>query len=291
MRVVDLFCGIGGFSEGARQCGHDVSIAIDSNSELLRTHAKNHKDCKHFCVTLPEGMPDISTSDIETHIHASPPCQSLSQANRIKRKDDVDTSLKLVQWYLTYVLERKPTTWSFEQVSTPAVLKMITEFSILHKHFCKFAVINCSNFHVPQDRKRLIAGSPCIIDRLLSKQQIYKTSVIDVFKETPTEFMQNTTTNTPIRTSDGVTVGYRKLLPLEHTRPVTMPSFTVLATQPLRWAHVDGSVLRSMTVEESAKLQTFPVNYDLGDRLRQRGVGNAVPPRVAKMMMDSAPLA
>ena len=282
MKIVDLFCGIGGFSEGARLCGHHVCIAIDNDPALLETHSKNHQHCEHLCVTLPEGMPDISLQDV--HIHASPPCQSLSQANRMTTTDKVDKSLELVAWYLSYVLEHKPASWSFEQVCTPGVLNIVTEFSKLHHRICKYTVVNCSDFCVPQDRKRLIAGSPCIIDCLLSNKKEYKTSVIDVFRWTPTECIQNTTTNTPLR-KNNVTDGYRKLTPLEHTRPVTKPSFTVLATQPLRWAHADGSVLRSMTVEESAKLQTFPCDYDLGERFRQRGVGNAVPPMFARMMM------
>jgi len=285
MKIVDLFCGIGGFSEGARLSGHDVCIAIDNNPDLLKTHSKNHKHCEHLCVTLPEGMPDISLHNV--HLHASPPCQSLSQANRLTTADKVHKSLELVDWYLSYVLQNEPASWSFEQVSTPAVLNLITEFSKSHNHICKYTVINCSDFCVPQDRKRLIAGSPWVIDCLLSNKKEHKTSVIDVFKQTPTEFVQNTTTNTPLR-KNNVTTGFRKLLPLEHTRPVTNPSFTVLATQPLRWAHPDGSVLRNMTVEESAKLQTFPCNYDLGERLRQRGVGNAIPPTIGRMMMQDS---
>ena len=39
--VVDLFCGIGGWSEGCRQAGFNVVLAIDANMRLLRLHKRN----------------------------------------------------------------------------------------------------------------------------------------------------------------------------------------------------------------------------------------------------------
>ena len=40
--VVDLFCGVGGFSEGARQAGHRVVLAVDSNKSALEGHVESH---------------------------------------------------------------------------------------------------------------------------------------------------------------------------------------------------------------------------------------------------------
>eukprot|EP00966_Prymnesium_polylepis_P232684 5381564-Prymnesium_polylepis.1 len=73
MQVVDLFCGIGGFSEGARQAGHTVILAIDADEQALQTHKVNHPDCETVLTTLPDGLPPLPR---DAHWHASPPCQA-----------------------------------------------------------------------------------------------------------------------------------------------------------------------------------------------------------------------
>ena len=42
--VVDLFCGIGGFSCGAKHAGHNVVMAVDSSSDLLKCRAANNPE-------------------------------------------------------------------------------------------------------------------------------------------------------------------------------------------------------------------------------------------------------
>ena len=47
VEVFDLFCGAGGFSQGAVQAGHRVVFACDSDPESIATHERNHP---HGCV-------------------------------------------------------------------------------------------------------------------------------------------------------------------------------------------------------------------------------------------------
>ena len=40
-KFVDLFCGIGGASQGAIEAGYDVTVAVDSCARALDVHKKN----------------------------------------------------------------------------------------------------------------------------------------------------------------------------------------------------------------------------------------------------------
>ena len=52
MNLIDLFCGAGGFSEGARQAGARVLVGVDSKSEqALQVHAQNHRSTGHVILT------------------------------------------------------------------------------------------------------------------------------------------------------------------------------------------------------------------------------------------------
>ena len=46
MKVIDVFCGAGGFSEGFRQAGFEVIFGIDKWEYAVRTHQSNHCSTK-----------------------------------------------------------------------------------------------------------------------------------------------------------------------------------------------------------------------------------------------------
>ena len=125
VKVIDLFCGCGGFSEGARQAGAVVSIGVDNDPDALEIHALNHPHVTHICTTLPAIIPAVERGVRSgAHLHASPSCQKLSQANRMVTEDQASDAAAVVEWYLDTVARLRPLTWSFEQVSTPATMPM-----------------------------------------------------------------------------------------------------------------------------------------------------------------------
>ena len=85
--VVDLFCGVGGFSEGARQAGHRVVLAVDSNTSALDAHKLNHPLAVHELAILPaENLQQLLPSaGAKWHLHGSPPCTKLSRAGGTNR--------------------------------------------------------------------------------------------------------------------------------------------------------------------------------------------------------------
>ena len=114
MRVLDLFCGGGGFSLGSRQAGAEVVLAIECDKDVARVYGQNF-DHKPRVEALGGDMDTLATElgSIERlHLHGSPPCVRLSQVNQKNR--DANAGLELVTWYLDLVEKAQPRTWSME---------------------------------------------------------------------------------------------------------------------------------------------------------------------------------
>ena len=83
--VTDLFCGAGGSSEGARQAGAEIRLAMNHWDRAIATHNTNFPTTDHDCV-------DISAADPRRYrgsriLIASPECTNHSLAKGVKRKD------------------------------------------------------------------------------------------------------------------------------------------------------------------------------------------------------------
>ncbi|CAM9877382.1 unnamed protein product, partial [Phaeothamnion confervicola] len=165
--VIDLFCGCGGFSEGARQAGAKVLLAIDSWKEALEVHKLNHPEALHLNQLLGGDLDEFSdfligfidlnvAEGARVHLHASPPCQNLSSANPTR---DEDIGMSLVKWSLELV-ERvrtqlkestKSFTWSIEQVANKRILDLINKHGGVK--------VDMSKFGIPQTRRRVFLGT------------------------------------------------------------------------------------------------------------------------------------
>ena len=285
--LVDLFCGGGGFSEGARLAGCRTVLAVDCDAKALEVHEENHPDAEHMCAELPsEDVERRIAHHVErgAHLHASPPCQLLSQANRNCRSEE--NPLSMVSWYIAFVLSTRPRSWTMEQVGVPLVRNFLASIRKMHPDVVDFVLVNASAYGVPQDRKRLIAGPPHLISALRTHPPtIPKPRVRDVFPHPPGTHIQSTTTNTPCR---GTTSTHRPLLPNEHIRSIDQCCYTILARQAPWWCDEHGTRIRRLTPNECASIQTFPSDYNFSQACNsvvQRIVGNAVPPRLAAVIM------
>lgn len=89
MKILDLFCGAGGFFQGFSSLSDDNHLAIDIDEDALETYRINYSNAKilqtdinnlHSQQIVEElgGAPDI--------IIASPPCEEFSKANPDSRK-------------------------------------------------------------------------------------------------------------------------------------------------------------------------------------------------------------
>jgi len=281
---VDLFCGIGGASQGAMDAGLSVWLAVDFCGRLLNIHRKNHPDTVHVCAELPfmEGVE--LPSHCNWHLHGSPPCTALSNMNKIASDADRSHGIGLVKWYLDFAIGSTAGTWSMEQVPVKEVIREVERAMEEHPGKVDYCVKNCYDLGVPQTRKRLFAGSPHLISNL-RRRKVAKRVVCDVIanpRGTHTRPEVSKATTNTVRNGEAVQKEWI-YGDDDMCRPLDSPCHTITASHGLRWA-TPGSNTKpfKMHPSELMLLQTFPYTYQLGDCLSfdTRGVGNAVPPKV-----------
>lgn len=299
--VVDLFSGIGGWSEGARQSGHAVVLAVDSNERKLRIHMKNHSECAHMVMHCGPETEDILVGKIETvvprgakwHLHGSPPCQAISGMRNASYTRDPGAGLDAVLWYLALVERLQPDTWSMEEVSHPQLVGALSAVQYSRPTSIAFVVsFDVSTVGVPQHRERCIAGTPRLINRIttdvslrhepLNIDQVLTPPPETVYFKTSAskcpDFTHNVLNSDGTYSNDSMPQGYQCLNTLAPT---------CLARHTHMWVRNDFSTVRQLSVREQATLQTFPAHYQFGAvQDSTEGVGNAVPPLFARVFMD-----
>jgi site-specific DNA-cytosine methylase len=146
MKVIDLFCGMGGFSEGFKQAGFDVILGIDIWRDALKTFKANQG-----CDTLQEDIRDIEHLPDCDVIIGSPPCQNFSTLNT---KKDVCSGLKLVREFERIIKLNMPQFWIWENVES------------IKNFYPSAFMLNSWDFGLPQRRKRVFTNEFLSIDKV-----------------------------------------------------------------------------------------------------------------------------
>ena len=299
--VVDLFCGIGGWSEGSRQAGHRVVLAVDYEESLLRIHAKNHKHCKHLRIELGPNNEDYLVAQIRNcvpegrkwHLHASPPCTAISRLRSCSHSRDVYEGMRLVLWYLSLVLRLKPTTWSMEEVGTPVLDGVLTAMQHLHPDVFDFVSdVPFDLYGVPQTRKRTLAGTPALIHRLETDVSLKEDAPVlsDVLDPPEGATLVKSAAGRCVNPDLTVTNEDGSVTNSTHAKcmkSVHEVCYTCTASNTHYWVADDFSTIRSFNVREQAALQCFPPTYQFGPIcVSVLGIGNAVPCLIARKFME-----
>lgn len=166
LKVIDLFCGVGGLSYGfARDARFEIVASNEVLPNMAKAYSLNHpfvkvyvEDIKKFNAKKIECDLGIKPSEIDI-IVGGPPCQAYSTVG--KRLID-DPRGKLFQEYYRILKEFNPKHFLFENVKglvsmqNGELLKtIIFLFETLgYKVQCK--ILNSADFGVPQLRERLI---------------------------------------------------------------------------------------------------------------------------------------
>lgn len=146
-KVLDLFAGAGGLSNGFEQTGKfSVIGAVEINEAAQQTYIKNHENKDIIIKSSTTGISDITKIDFKkysrdsenTVIIGGPPCQGFSNANRQKNYL-ISGNNKLVKEYVRAVRDVKPIAFLMENV------KSIN--SSVHKFFVtKYKIDNQNDF-------------------------------------------------------------------------------------------------------------------------------------------------
>lgn len=123
VRVIDLFCGAGGFSQGFHMAGFDVVYGADFWKPACDTHMLNGLGLTERVDLLPYGVDDVLAlkkrlEDNHGRIDiliGSPPCTEFSYAKKGGR-GDIEKGMLLVRKHLLFVSLFRPKYWLMENV-------------------------------------------------------------------------------------------------------------------------------------------------------------------------------
>lgn len=305
LEVYDFFTGAGGFSTGAEQAGCRVVYACDACPKALKTHRRNHQHVQHHCVRLPDAtaVVKLPTDGRRFHVHCSPPCTKLSSINRINAFEKSSKALQLakatdmVEWSLQMMLSSGCTSWSLEQVASSEVIGALKRARRAYPGKVAWARLDFALLGVPQNRVRIIAGTPRLVARLqLLSSNLRKRSVHDALPKARGNHVRHGKSHRKSWLRPDRKPGQTKYVTIkaswsDNCRPICKPAHTIRGRHAPTWVTVrDGKAVGHSVFlpHEMAVLQTFPHDYKLPIRKFDAylQVGNAIPPLVAKLLLE-----
>ncbi|MCM1502540.1 MAG: DNA cytosine methyltransferase [Bacteroidales bacterium] len=162
LKVADLFCGVGGLSQGFIWAGCEVSIGIEYNKEIANSYKLNHP----FTDVYADDIRNVNFKELHVKhpridvVVGGPPCQGFSQkGKRLSLNDDRNF---LFQSFVQFVDEFRPKYFVLENV--PEIIttsggffkdEIVQSFKLIG-YDITYGVLRAVDFGVPQDRRRAI---------------------------------------------------------------------------------------------------------------------------------------
>lgn len=162
MKVADLFCGVGGLSQGFIWAGCEITIGIEFDREIANSFKINHPQTDVYA----EDIRNIDFNLLHKKhpkidiVIGGPPCQGFSQKG--KRLSVNDERNFLFKSYVDFVKIFSPKYFVLENV--PEIIttsngffkdEIISSFNSLG-YDVTFGILHAVDFGVPQDRRRAV---------------------------------------------------------------------------------------------------------------------------------------
>lgn len=288
MNAIDLFAGLGGFSEAAEQAGCRVVWAGNHWQSAVDMHSANHPNALHVCQDLQQAdWTQVPRHDL---LLASPACQGHSPA-RGKDRPHHDAT-RSTAWAVVSALEcHEPPFALIENVPAFAKWKLFPAWcSALHAlgYAVSPHIVDFADLGVPQHRERVVivlskSQHPIELD-LPKLPHVPASDIIDfdAGKWNPID-CDGRAQSTLTRVAHGrkhygdrfLTAFYSAT---KTARPLSRPIGTITTRD--RWGVVNGDRMRMATVTEARRAMGFPAHYKLPEngRTAMHMLGNAVPP-------------
>lgn len=163
--VVDLFCGIGGLTHGFIREGFNViaGIDIDDTCKFAFESNNNSKFISKSIVEVKAIEVDKLFENAKTKILVGcAPCQPFSSYTFKDNEKRDSQKWKLLYEFQRLIIETKPDIVSMENVSQLINFKKEPVFkdfvTTLEKegYYVHFEIVNCPDYGIPQNRKRLV---------------------------------------------------------------------------------------------------------------------------------------
>lgn len=164
MKIIDLFCGIGGLSLGFEQVGFEVIAAIDMWKDAVVTYNHNRKDKVAKVETVEDfnenELFEIIASQKITGIIGGPPCQGFST---VGRREVDDPRNKMYLEFYKAVKIANPNFFVIENVKGMLTLNKGAFVKDLIERFgpnglgynISYQLLNAADYGIPQNRYRV----------------------------------------------------------------------------------------------------------------------------------------
>lgn len=277
LKVVDLFCGAGVGACGIKMAGCDIVWAIDKDKYAVQTYNENignHAVC--------EDIRKISAKDIPEHdiMVATPVCKSFSVAGAQKGFEDKNTG-DLAYHFMRLLKECNPKAFLFENVpgmvsnkNKDKFLKIVADIES-YGYKVVWKIINCYDYGVPQERKRLfMVGIRNDINKTFNFPE--KTSQYTTIRYAIEDIKNN---KSFANNSQTLELGYSsRYMSRNRQRQWDEPSFTICsearhlplypepANYDIRIEDINiNKPPRRFTVRECLRIQTVPDSFKFSD--------------------------
>lgn len=308
LKTIDLFCGAGGSSYGARNAGAEIVAAFDMWSSAALAYQTNFPEAKVYKDDLRELLPEKIKSEIGDIdlILASPECTNHSLAKGAKERCEES---KRTAFQVTRYAEAFRPKWIIienviEMASWSEQPKLLEELWALD-YFVKEVRLNAADFGVPQSRKRLFLLCTLAKDVQIPKgnKEINAASTIidwsDRYLFTPV-FKKGRAENTLIRAENAIdALGKKEPFIMVYYgtgdgwQSVEDPlrTITTLDRFALVRAKKSGHQMRMLQPEELKLAMGFNDDYSLNLNLTRRDkiklMGNGVCPPVMSSIIQN----
>ena len=195
IRVIDLFCGIGGLTHGLIKEGLDVIAGVDNDITCKYGFEYNnkarfiHKDILQVTANEIDELFGYDKNTIRV-LAGCAPCQPFS---RLNIREVTEQQLEPLEKFAQLIKETLPDIVSMENVSGLAdmdkypIFKTFIDTLESCDYKYKYEIVDTSDYGVPQNRKRLVLLASLFGDIQLVKKthKNKKRTVRDVISELP----------------------------------------------------------------------------------------------------------
>jgi len=311
MNIISLFSGAGGLDLGFEKAGFKTIWANEFDKDIWETYEKNFPH-----TTLDRrSIRDIPSSEIPNAIGlvGGPPCQSWSEAGKLKGIDDHRGQLFFE--FIRVLRDKKPLFFLAENVSGMLASRHSEALENIKKHFTDsgydlyFKLLDAHDFKVAQNRKRVFfigfrkdLGVKFEFPKPFDKKRVLKDVIWDL-KDNVLPAKNKTYTNADkckVLNHEYMLGGFSSMyMSRNRVRSWDEPSFTIQAggrhaplhPQAPKMQFVEQNkrifvpeyehLYRRLSVRECARIQSFPDDHIFYYKNLTAGykmVGNAVPP-------------
>jgi DNA (cytosine-5)-methyltransferase 1 len=304
LKLVDLFCGAGGFSRGFKDEGFNVVLGVDNMPQVAESFRANFPGAQ----VLVEDVQELRSEDVASLVGdvevviGSPPCEPFTGANPRRKPDPLDRLYddpqgRLVLHFIRLVGDLEPKVFVMENVPAlaegPLREALRREFARVGYPDVHFNLLRAEDYGTPSHRLRLFISNI----RIKPPPTGRRVTVIEAIGDLPPPSSPHDIPNhEPVPLSPRKQKRISKLrwgeALIRYAGAEGKVYYNYVRLHPYRLAPtVMGSSRfvhpfedRLLTVREQARLMGFPDDHVFrgGRDLQFDQVGEAVPPPLAR---------